>query len=127
MRAIFKFFILFFVFSISVRASEIDVNNLRCEYKVNPLGVDIENLRLSWNMESNQRGAKQTAYQIFVASSLKNLDSEKADIWNSGKIASDNSIQIDYEGKSLESNRKYFWKVKIWDQDSQTHTSEIAF
>ena len=117
MKSIIKGLVFFIITSTYLQASQLNIKNLRCEYKVNPLGLDIENPRLSWNMESNQRGAKQTAYQIFVASSLENLDSERAGIWNSGKIASDNSIQIDYEGKSLESNRKYFWKVKVWDQD----------
>jgi alpha-L-rhamnosidase len=124
---IFKFLILSLACSLIVQASQMNIYNLRCEYKINPLGVDIENPRLSWNLKSKQRGAKQTAYQLFVASSLENLDSDKADIWNSGKIASDKSVQIYYEGKSLGSNKKYFWKVKVWDQDGKTHTSETAF
>jgi len=127
MRMIFKILILFFVYSLIVQASQMNIHNLRCEYKPDPLGVDVENPRLSWNLESNQRGVKQTAYQLFVASSLEILDSDKADIWNSGKIASDKSIQIYYEGNLLESNNKYFWKVKVWDQNNKPHTSEWAF
>ena len=127
MKSLIKGFVLFIVITAYLQGAQMKVSNLRCEDKVNPLGVDIENPRLSWNMESNQRGVKQTAYQIFVGSSLKNLDSEKADIWNSGKITSDKSIQIYYEGKSLESNKKYFWKVKIWDQDGETHISNTDF
>ena len=127
MKSIIKGFIFFIIITTYLQASQINIKNLRCEYKVNPIGVDIENPRLSWVLESNQRGVKQIAYQIFVASSLKNLDSEKADIWNSGKIESDNSIQIGYEGKSLESNKKYFWKVKIWDQENKMYSSETVF
>ncbi|VAX18961.1 alpha-L-rhamnosidase [hydrothermal vent metagenome] len=127
MREIIKIFILFSVFTLSIGASQMSIKNLRCEDKVNPLGVDIVNPRFSWNLESNQRGVKQNAYQILVASSLEDLNAEKADVWNSGKIASDKSIQIYYEGKPLKSNNKYFWKVKVWDQDGKTHTSKTAF
>ncbi|NOX66218.1 MAG: alpha-rhamnosidase, partial [Chlorobi bacterium] len=95
------------------------ISNLRCEDKVNPLGVDIENPRFSWNLESDQRGVKQTAYQVFVATNLEDLNSYKTDVWNSGKVLSDKSIQIYYDGKPLESNKKYFWKVKVWDQDGK--------
>lgn len=127
MQMTFKILILLFVFSVIIQASQMNIYNLRCEYKIDPLGVDVENPRLSWNLGSNQRGAKQTAYQLLVASSLENLDSDKADIWNSGKIESDKSIQIYYEGKPLESNKKYFWKARVWDQNSKIYTSESAF
>jgi len=127
MKSIMKGLIFFIIITTYLQASQTNIKNLRCEYKINPLGVDIENPRLSWVLESNQRGVKQIAYQIFVASSLKILDNNSADIWDSKKVVSDKSIQIYYEGKPLESNKKYFWKVKIWDQDNKTHTSDAAF
>ncbi len=127
MRVIIKSFILFVTISIYLQGATMKVSNLRCEDKVNPLGVDIINPRFSWILESEQRGVKQTAYQIFVASSSENLNLDKADIWNSGKVFSDKSIQIYYNGKSLNSNKKYFWKVKVWDQDGKPHNSKIAF
>lgn len=105
----------------------LDITNLRCEYKVNPLGVDIEKPRFSWELESNQRGISQSAYQVSVAFSPKKLDQNAADVWDSKKVASDKSIHIYYEGPALESNKKYYWKVRVWDQDGQVHESKPAF
>ncbi|MCK4992835.1 MAG: alpha-L-rhamnosidase N-terminal domain-containing protein, partial [Bacteroidales bacterium] len=127
MKTIFKIFILLLFTSACSEGSQVNITNLRYEYKLNPLGVDIEEPRFSWVLESNQRGVKQTAYQIFVASSLKNLNENRSDVWDSKKIVSDRSIQIYYQGNPLKSNRKYYWKVKVWDQDGQSHSSEAAF
>ncbi|MCD6596189.1 MAG: glycoside hydrolase family 78 protein, partial [Bacteroidales bacterium] len=114
------------VTSCQKKDSQININNLRCEYKVNPMGVDISEPRFSWELASIQWGVKQTAYRIFVSTDPNNLDVDLADIWDSGKIGTDNSIQIFYKGKSLESNQKYYWKIKVWDQDGMVHSSEPA-
>ncbi len=106
---------------------QVNVTNLKCEYKANPLGVDIVKPRFSWNLESDHRGVAQAAYQICVASDLEKLKENRADVWDSQKIFSDKSIQIRYEGKPLISNQKYFWKVKIWDQDGGIHSGEPAY
>lgn len=95
---------------------------LRCEYRVNPLGIDIAAPRLSWIMNSDEpasRGLRQTAYQIVVASTSENLSAENGDLWNSGKVQSDRSIQVPYGGKPLLSNAEAFWKVRLWDQDGR--------
>lgn len=113
--------------SISIQGAQTEISNLKCEYKVNPIGMDIKAPRFSWIMESDQRGVMQSAYQVFVASSLESLNANKGDIWDSKKVESDKSIQISYEGNTLESNKKYCWKVTVWDQDGKTHTSEPAF
>ena len=67
------------------------VDNLRCEYAVNPLGIDTPKPRLSWALISDKRGSKQTAYQIEVASSEEGLRAGKIDLWDSGKVASSRS------------------------------------
>src|SRR5689334_293033 len=67
---------------------------LRCEYLVAPLAVDAREPRLSWMVESNARGAKQTAYQVLVASTAAHLAAEKGDLWDTGKVASSDTIQI---------------------------------
>ena len=103
------------------------LSDLRVEYKVNPLGVDIPKPRFSWVMEADARGERQVAYQIMVASDEDKLASGDWDMWDSGKISSDASIQIFYDGKPLESNKKYFWKVKVWDQHGNRVMSEPAF
>jgi len=98
--------------------------NLRCEYRTNPLGIDAKNPRLSWEVRSGHRGAKQSSYQILVASSYEKLGLKQADIWKSGKVASSQSIQIEYQGKPLESGQRYYWKVRTWDQSD--HPSEFS-
>jgi len=88
---------------------------LRCEYKVDPIGIDETRPRLSWIVTSEARGAKQTAYQVIVASNRTNIDANKADFWDSGKVASDETAHVVYSGKSLESEKQVFWKVRVWD------------
>jgi alpha-L-rhamnosidase len=95
------------------------VENLRCEYLVNPLGIDAAKPRLSWIMASSRRGEKQTAYQVLVASSAKLLADEKGDLWDSGKVASDETSQIVYGGRQLTSRQSCFWKVRVWDRDGK--------
>ncbi len=89
--------------------------HLRCEYAVNPLGVDIPNPRLFWVDESRERGEFQTAYEILVSSSLKELAGNRGDLWDSGKILSNETIGIHYAGVRLKSAQAVFWKVRVWD------------
>ena len=84
------------------------VDNLKCEYKENPVGIDIVNPRLSWQLMSDNRGTTQSAYEIRVARTLKDLESEKKSIWATGKVESDKSIQIKYEGPELKSGERVF-------------------
>ncbi len=95
------------------------VEYLRCEYLVNPLGIDTTAPRLSWVMESSKRGQRQIAYQILVADCPVVLAQNEGNLWNSGKIVTDKSNQIVYEGKPLKSRLKCFWKVRIWDMDEK--------
>lgn len=91
------------------------LTNLRCEYLVNPLGMDQAEPRLSWVLDSGKRGEKQTAYRVLVASSLQLLKNNKGDLWDSGKVVSSQSNQVAYAGSELGSRRLCYWKVKIWD------------
>ncbi len=119
--------LIIFAFSSCEKKAPIHVENLKCEYKTNPLGVDIRHPRFSWTLRSDRRGVRQSAYQITVFSSLKTAASGHADVWNSGKVKSDQSIQIFYKGNPLKSNSKYFWKVKVWDQEGNADESPEAF
>jgi hypothetical protein len=92
---------------------------LRCDYMVNPLGVDSAVPRLFWKLESRDHGARQTAYQILAASSAQGLSAAGSDLWDSGKIDSDESIQILYSGKKLDSFQQIFWKVRVWDKNGK--------
>src|SRR5205085_6570221 len=86
--------------------------SLRCEYLVAPLAVEAREPRLSWMVEGNARGAKQTAYQILVAGSAALLAADKGDLWDTGKVAAGETIQILYQGKPLASRQECFWKVR---------------
>ncbi len=89
--------------------------HLRCENLENPLGIDIARPLLSWQMQDERRNAKQGAYRILVGTAADNVTHEKGDIWDSGKISSDQSLNLPYAGPPLESRRRYYWTVEIWD------------
>jgi len=93
----------------------VTVKNLRCEYLNNPLGIDVLEPRLSWMIESGHRGQRQTAYQILAASTPEQLDDDQGDLWDSGKIGSDQSVHVKYGGAPLTSGQRCYWKVRIWD------------
>ncbi len=95
----------------------VTVSNLTCEYLTDPLGIDEKNPRLSWQLKSGQRGQKQTAYRVLVASSKEKLDKSTADFWDTGKVKSDQSILVAYDGRELVSRMHCFWKVMAWDKD----------
>jgi hypothetical protein len=106
------------LFSQSVQAS-LQPTQLRCEYAFNPLGVDVLQPNLFWQLESSTRGQRQTAFQILVSSSPEILANDKGDLWDSGKIDSDETIHIRYTGKELKSAQPAFWKVRVWDANGK--------
>ena len=103
----------------SARAGEPAPETLRCEYLVNPLGIDETQPRLSWTTQSTGRAKAQSAYRILVASDLKRLDRDTGDLWDSGKVMSNRSIQIAYDGVPLKSQMQCCWKVRVWDKDGE--------
>ena len=106
----------------------LQVTNLKCEYKVNPVGMDVTKPRLSWILESDDTNVIQTNYSIRVAESLKDVKAGKNLVWETGQVSSDQSIQIVYEGESLESRQRYYWQVRVWDnQGNRSRWSEPAF
>ena len=105
----------FVALAVTVSAASAAPVHLRCEYRENPLGIDATAPNLSWQSDSTERNWKQVAYQILVASSLDGLRSGKADVWDSGKTNSDESVGIAYKGPALESRKRYYWKVHVWD------------
>lgn len=101
-----------------VMASDLKPANLRTEYKVNPV-TDVGKPRLSWELTSTIRGQIQTAYQLLVASSLEQLASDKADLWNSNKVTGNATNQVEYAGKPLAARVICFWKVRSWDKNGE--------
>jgi alpha-L-rhamnosidase len=97
----------------SMRLAAVD---LRCEYMQDPQGIDALQPRLFWKISATNRGAMQTAYQILVASGADKLAENQGDLWDSGKVASSDSIQIEYAGAKLSSGQACFWKVRVWNE-----------
>jgi alpha-L-rhamnosidase len=95
----------------------VSVGQLRSEDRSNPLGMDEPRPRLSWIIESDRRNEIQTSYQVLVASTAESLASDRGDLWDSGRVSSDESAQVEYAGQKLQSQTRCFWKVRIWDRD----------
>ncbi|NOY58314.1 MAG: family 78 glycoside hydrolase catalytic domain, partial [Calditrichaeota bacterium] len=91
--------------------------DLRCEQRINPLGIDAVKPMLSWELQSPQPDQKQTAYRIRVTGSEDKLNRSEPDVWDSGKILSGENIQIAFQGAPLQSGKRYFWQVKVWDKN----------
>lgn len=112
MRQIIPLLTLLFLFGCS--SSKLEVLSTSCEYKAEPRGINPSSFNLGWKLKAEERGTMQIAYQVVLASEEKNLDSGSP-IWNSGKVASEQSILVKYTGDKLEPGHTYFWKVKVWD------------
>jgi len=105
------------------------VKDLRCDYAVNPLGIDTPEPRLSWRLgvggqgsasfakataARGVRGLRQTAYRVLVSGSPEKLSQDIGDLWDSGKVESDQSVYVAYAGKPLVSKTACHWKVRVW-------------
>lgn len=95
------------------------VENPRCEYRSTPLGIDSAQPRLGWQLTSDTRGEIQTACQVLAASTAEKLAHGDADLWDSGKVASSESVQMVYAGKPLGSGQRVWWKVRVWGRDGR--------
>jgi alpha-L-rhamnosidase len=102
--------------------AQMTVGDGSVEYLTNPLGIDTRAPRFSWIIRGNGRNIHETAYQIFVASSAEKTNENAADVWNSGKIVSDSSVGVVFAGEPLVSARRYFWRVRVWDQKGDSAT-----
>lgn len=99
--------------------SHLSVTDPKCENLKEPLGINTLHPRFSWKNSSENEGAKQTAFQIVIASDMNKLSEERADFWNPGKTLSSESILIEYDGKELSSGQLLYWKVRVWDENDQ--------
>lgn len=95
--------------------ADLQIARLHCEYQTNPLGLDVPQPRLGWVLQSQERGDRQTACQVLVASSAEILEQDRGDLWDTGKLDSPNSIHVAYAGKPLRSGQRVWWKVRVWD------------
>jgi alpha-L-rhamnosidase len=98
------------------------ITTLKCEYASEPLGVDVTQPRLSWQLTADENGQKQTAWQVLVASSREALAADRGDLWDSGQVNDDRTAFIAYAGRALQSSQEVFWKVRSWDREGNPST-----
>ncbi|MEN8116358.1 MAG: glycoside hydrolase family 78 protein [Bacteroidota bacterium] len=128
----FLFRTIVFVFVLSsfslITLGKTEVVKLVCEYFENPVGIDVVKPRLSWQLVSEDRNMKQTAYEIRVAKTGSDLSKKGRQVWNSGKVESDESVNVEYDGPALESMQRVYWQVRVWDSNNKVSSwSEPAF
>jgi alpha-L-rhamnosidase len=111
-------FILLIISATTVFA-KIQPVNLKCEYRINPKGIDIPEPRFFWQMVSAEKNQFQTAYHLLVATSKEKLKENRGDAFDSGKVKSDQNTHVVYQGKKLEPATDYFWKVNVWDKNKE--------
>lgn len=93
------------------------VHSLRCEGRTDTLGIGAARPRLGWVLRSDRRGDGQSAYRVLAASSRERLARDEGDLWDSGKVASAESVDVAYAGKPLGSGQRVWWKVRVWGND----------
>lgn len=101
-----------FIAFITTAFAQTTVQDLLTENKINPIGLDSYIPRFSWQLKNEGRNIVQIAYE------LKLIAPTKSGNWNSGKINTNQSVQVPYTGPVLQSNAKYQWQVRVWDQNN---------
>ncbi len=101
-------------------AAGMGVSGLRCEQDVNPRGVDVARPQLGWVLQSKGQDERQTAYRVLAASTPELLARQQGDLWDSGRVASDETLGVIYRGQPLHSSQQVFWKVQVWDGNGET-------
>jgi alpha-L-rhamnosidase len=125
----YKYLVLLSLLVAHLGGAALHIDRMECEHRTNPLGLDTTKPRLTWTFrpDGTTHGQRQTAYQIQVASSLFALQSDSANLWDSGKVESAETVLVPYAGKALKSDMDCFWRVRAWDQDGAVGPwSEVA-
>ncbi|WP_247680045.1 MULTISPECIES: alpha-L-rhamnosidase [Chitinophaga] len=115
----FRFALCLFFLTTFVMAQEVTVQHLQCQYRDNPIGIDVLHPALSWQLAGSGSNISQTAYRVLVADKPELLRKNKGNIWDSKKTSSHESLQIRYEGKALRAATTYYWKVMVWDEHAK--------
>lgn len=104
-----------------------NITRTKVEYRYNPIGLDVTEPTFSWNVETEEKNWKQEAYQILVADDEAILANHQGNIWDSGKVMSNWMVNVVYSGKPLESTKRYFWKVRVWQNGESSDYSSTNF
>ncbi len=120
---------LLFLYTVCFAVSaQVKVQNLLTENLQNPFGIDVASPRFSWQLAGDKRGIRQSAYEIRVGVNTTGLVKGKNIVWGTGKVLSDSSVHVTYTGTALQSNKKYYWQVRIWDGEGKPSTwSDVAW
>ena len=116
-RVISIFLLLLYQFSCLLFSQQIAITELKTDYQINPLGFDNPVPEFSWQLQSDERNASQSAYELMISDDISKLAKGTSVIWKSNKILSSNTFGIKYAGKSLQSFTRYYWKVRVWNQN----------
>ena len=93
-----------------------------------PLGIDDATPRFAWELQDGTRGARQTAYRVLVATRPDLLNDGKADVWDSGKVETAQSLNVKYAGPAVKASTRYFWRVEVWGADGKQYpVSTVAW
>lgn len=107
-----------------LKKESLEITDLQTEYSVNPIGIDTPKPRFTWILKDTLRNVQQTAYHVLVASKPSLLKPEKADMWNSGWVENSQSVFVQYNGKELQSGKRYYWTVAIKDNKDREVKAE---
>ena len=117
-----KIFLIFsFILSGGLLFSQsLEVTRMTCEYRDNPMGIEVPSPALGWQLGSEKRGVMQSAYRILVSDQPGLLDKQVGNIWDSKIVYSPASIQVPYKGNKLLPAKTYYWKVQVWDENKKS-------
>ncbi|PXY22679.1 family 78 glycoside hydrolase catalytic domain [Prauserella muralis] len=90
------------------------VDRTTVEYAETLLGTDVARPRLSWVLSAEGHGARQSEYQLQVATDPRDLGTARA-VWDSGRVESARSVGVEYDGPALRPRTRYHWRVRVWD------------
>ena len=111
------FSLLFILFFSLISFAQVQLKNLLCENLTNPIGIDVLKPRLSWQLHSDKKNVLQTAYELRVGNSA-DIEQDKNIIWRSGRVGSSQSLYVPYKGAALQSGKRYYWQVRVWDKEN---------
>jgi len=110
-----RIYLLALLFPLQVFAQTLKVGGLNCEYKTNPVGIEAKSPKLSWVVQSDGNGVMQMAYHVIVADNIADINKNVGNAWDSKRVNSSASIQVNYAGKVLQATKNYYWKVTVWN------------
>src|SRR5690606_16767220 len=125
-KSIYFLSLVFIIFGFTLNA-QVRVHNTKCEYLSNPLGIDEQHPRFTWQIESQGRGCSQKVYQLVVGTEQGEVAAGKGDVWQSGSVGSA-VVPAVYGGTELQPFTRYYWSVRIQDETGQwSDWSPVAF